>query len=209
VSLFGVAWTHLMQGNLRAATSTAERGLMLCENMSLGVLAPWFLAILGYAAALQRRLPAARLLLEDAIGRGATSNRFGAAFFPAWLSEVASLAGYQDEAMMLGRRSLSLVKNQAARGFEVRALRAIAIAAADSGAAELAESHYREALLLAQELGTQPLAAHCHLGLGKLYRRTGKHEQAREHLAIATTMFREMDMRFWLEQAEAELAAVR
>ena len=43
------------------------------------------------------------------------------------------------------------------------------------------------------------------LGLGKLYRRTGQREQAREHLTTATTMYREMDMRFWLEQAEAEM----
>jgi hypothetical protein len=32
-----------------------------------------------------------------------------------------------------------------------------------------------------------PLVAHCHLGLGKLYRRTDKREQARKHLATATT----------------------
>ena len=55
---------------------------------------------------------------------------------------------------------------------------------------------------LAVGLGMRPLVAHCHLGLGKLYRRTGKREQAREHLMTATTMYREMDMRFWLEQAE-------
>jgi len=48
----------------------------------------------------------------------------------------------------------------------------------------------------------RPLIAHCHLGLGKLYRRTGTFEQAQEHVATATTMYREMDMRFWLEQAE-------
>jgi len=30
-------------------------------------------------------------------------------------------------------------------------------------------------------------------------------EQAREHLTAATTMYREPDMRFWLEQAEAEI----
>jgi hypothetical protein len=42
----------------------------------------------------------------------------------------------------------------------------------------------------------RPLVAHCHLGLGKLNRRTGKREQAREHLTTATTMYREMDMRF-------------
>jgi hypothetical protein len=35
-------------------------------------------------------------------------------------------------------------------------------------------------------------------------RGTGKREQAQEHLATATAMYREMDMRFWLEQAEAE-----
>ncbi len=42
----------------------------------------------------------------------------------------------------------------------------------------------------------RPLVAHCHLGLGKLYRRTGKREPAQEHLTIATAMYREMDMRF-------------
>ena len=55
---------------------------------------------------------------------------------------------------------------------------------------------------LAGELGMRPLVAHCHLGLGKLYRRTGERERAREHLSTATTMYREMDMRFWLDQAE-------
>jgi hypothetical protein len=43
-----------------------------------------------------------------------------------------------------------------------------------------------------------------HLGLGKLYHRTDKREQAWEHLATATTMYREMGMTYWLEKAEAE-----
>ncbi len=51
----------------------------------------------------------------------------------------------------------------------------------------------------------RPLAAHCHLGLGKLYQPTGEREQAHEHLATAATMYREMDMGFWLEKAEAEI----
>jgi len=71
--------------------------------------------------------------------------------------------------------------------------------------AELGEVHYREALALAEPRGMRPLVAHCHLGLGKLYRRTGKREQAREHLTTATTMYREMGMTYWLEQAEAEM----
>jgi hypothetical protein len=53
---------------------------------------------------------------------------------------------------------------------------------------------------------SRPLVAHCHLGLGKLYRNTDRREQAREHLAAATTMYREMGMTYWLAKAEAEMA---
>jgi hypothetical protein len=51
----------------------------------------------------------------------------------------------------------------------------------------------------------RPLVAHCHVDLGALHRRTGKRDGALEHLTTATTMYREMDMRFWLEKAETEL----
>jgi hypothetical protein len=68
-----------------------------------------------------------------------------------------------------------------------------------------ADRAYVEALAIADSLGMRPLVAHCHLGLGKLSRRTGKREQAQEHLTTATTMYREMGMTYWLEQAEAEL----
>ena len=69
----------------------------------------------------------------------------------------------------------------------------------------MADRQYREALSLATELGMRPLIAHCHLGLGKLYRSTGKREQAHEHLTTATTMYREMGMTYWLEKADTEL----
>jgi hypothetical protein len=39
-----------------------------------------------------------------------------------------------------------------------------------------------------------------------LYRRTDKREQAHQHLATATTMYREMGLTYWLEQATAELS---
>jgi hypothetical protein len=74
---------------------------------------------------------------------------------------------------------------------------------------ELAHGSIHEALALAEQLKMRPLVAHCHLGLGKLYRRTGKREQAQDHLTTARTMYREMDMRFWLEKAEAELNGLR
>ncbi len=67
------------------------------------------------------------------------------------------------------------------------------------------EAHYRKALSLAEPRRMRPLVAHCHLGLGKLNRRTGKREQAQEHLATAAAMYRDMAMPHWLEQAEVEM----
>ena len=62
--------------------------------------------------------------------------------------------------------------------------------------------HYRDALALAQRHGMRPLVAHCHLGLGKIHRRAGKASDAEHHHATATAMYRDMDMRFWLAQAQ-------
>ena len=78
-------------------------------------------------------------------------------------------------------------------------------ARADPPDLESAEEHYRQALLRADELGMRPLVAHCHLGLGTLYRRTGKREEAHAHLTTAMTMYCEMGMNFWLERAESAL----
>jgi hypothetical protein len=72
--------------------------------------------------------------------------------------------------------------------------------------AEGAECYYREALTLADELGMRPLMAHCHLGLGTLYRSAGRLERARTELCAASALYRAMGTTFWLLQAEAELA---
>ena len=54
----------------------------------------------------------------------------------------------------------------------------------------------------------RPLVAHCHLGLGTLYAKTGQREQARAELSAAIEMYRAMAMTFWLPQAEVALAQV-
>jgi hypothetical protein len=72
---------------------------------------------------------------------------------------------------------------------------------------EKAEASYRGAMAVASELGMSPIMAQSHLGLGTLYRRTGQRDVASMHLGVALGMFREMDMTWWLEKAEAELAA--
>ena len=68
-----------------------------------------------------------------------------------------------------------------------------------------AENTYREALALAEPRCMRPLIAHCRFGLGKLNRRMGNRREAKEQPTIATTMYRELNMTYWLEQATAQM----
>jgi hypothetical protein len=58
---------------------------------------------------------------------------------------------------------------------------------------------------MAIQMEMRPLQAHCHLGLGTLYRRIGRLGEARAELTGAVGMLREMGMTFWLPEAEAEV----
>jgi tetratricopeptide (TPR) repeat protein len=122
------------------------------------------------------------------------------------MGEACLLADRIDDAVTFAGRALRLARERGQRGYEAWALHLLGEIAAHPGSLNSGDSegHYRAALALAGELGMRPLVAHCHLGLGKLYRRMGQREQAHEHLTTATPMYREMDMRYWLEQAEAD-----
>ncbi len=104
----------------------------------------------------------------------------------------------------------SYARTHQERGHEAYALRLLGDIAThrDPPEVEEAEASYRQALALAEELGMRPLQAHCHLGLGTLYAKTGQREQAHAELSAAIDLYRAMDMTFWLPQAEAALAQV-
>jgi hypothetical protein len=115
------------------------------------------------------------------------------------------LLGRLDEARHLNGRAVESSQSQPGYAAHVLHLQGDIATHPDQFDAGRGEAHYQEALELAQPRGMRPLIAHCHLGLGKLYGRTGKREQAREHLTTATTMYREMGMTYWLEKAETEM----
>jgi hypothetical protein len=64
-------------------------------------------------------------------------------------------------------------------------------------------------MTLAHRLEMRPLLAHCHLGLGRLYRRAERPEAAREELEAGLALLRSMGMTYWVSSAEAELEALR
>jgi predicted ATPase/class 3 adenylate cyclase len=201
---------YLAKGDLEAAVRLLEAGRALCRAADNRNWSEIIAGALGEAYGHAGRLEEALALLEEAL-RAAV--RRGALNFQTeharQLSAVYLLTGRLEEAWQHACQAHDLARKQQARGLEAAALFQLGAVHAHASPPDVsqAEMGYREALALAESRGMRPLVAHCHLGLGKLYRRTGKRQEALEHLTAATTMYREMDMIYWLEQAEAEIGA--
>jgi len=207
----GLGLLYLAQGDLEAAVQVLERGLALCRASGNRDWLRRIAAGLGTAYAHAGRLTQGLTLLEetcrDDIGTGAL---FMYTNHLTQLSAVELLAGHLDEASQHACQALDLSRQQKARGYEAHAL--FQLGAIHTRAAppdvQASEARYREALTLAEPLGMRPLQAHCHLGLGTLYTTIGRPDQARAELSAAIELYRAMEMRFWLPQAEAALAKV-
>jgi tetratricopeptide (TPR) repeat protein len=115
-----------------------------------------------------------------------------------------------EDAHQRAEQALDLARQYQQRGYQAWALWLLGESTAHQASpeGEPAAGHYRQALALAEELGMRPLQAHCQRGLGTLYAQTGQRELARAALATAIVLYRDMQMTFWLPQAEAVLAQV-
>ena len=200
---------HLLKGDWAKARSLIEHEIAVVRAGSLVFLLPfavaasaWVLAQLGEASEALNRLREGDQLFERIAADGRIAHR-------TWvyhsLGRASLLLGRLDEARCLADRAVETAPSQ--RGFAAHARHLLGDIAAhpDGFDAPRGEAHYHEALALAEPGGMRPLIAHCHLGLGKLYRRTDKREQAQMYLTTATMMYREMGMTYWLERAEATI----
>ena len=198
MACMGVGMVYVRQGNAAAAMPPLEQGLQVCHTFGFTALVfHGIAASLGAAYALANRTAEAIPLLRKVADQAASMKLVSDHLLGAIpLGEVALATGQIEEAARRGGHALDLARQHKQRGHEVYALRLLGEVAAqrDPPDVEAAGEHYRSAMALAHELGMRPLIAHCHLGLGKLSRRTGKREQAQEHLATATAMYREMGM---------------
>jgi DNA-binding SARP family transcriptional activator len=194
---------HSLRGDYPRAVELSERALALAQAREVALFLPLQQWLVGHAWARSGRVAEGLALIRTGF------ERLEALELWLWiplviihLGEVCLLAGLVDEARGHAARALGLARELGQRLYEAYALHLFGESLASEDPAG-AEESYRLALALAEELGLRPLVAHCHLGLGRLYRRTGKREQAQEHLTTAATMYREMGMTYWLESGRA------
>ena len=207
VACWGLAHLYDVKGEFEQACPLLERALALAHDWNITYFTPNVMTSLGHVYAWSGRIGEGVSWLEQALASG-ESPGINITFHSKGVvqrGEAFLLAGRVEDARACADRALTLAREDSARGYEARALHLLGEIAAhyDGSNGTTAEAHYGAAIVLASELGMRPLVAHCHLGLGKHYRRTGEAIKAQEHLTTATAMYREMGMSFWLQKAEA------
>jgi tetratricopeptide (TPR) repeat protein len=206
VSCIGMAEVDIHRGDATRALSTSARALDLCAAhvpFLFGIAASTH----GWALARSNRAADAVALLERAV-ESATAMRIA---HEGSLLRVRLGEGYLSGGRPRDARDTALAALEFATEHEQHGQAAWAclllgeIAQADPSLVADGADQYRRALALAEPREMHLVAAHCHAGLAKLYRRTGKHERARDHLTTAATMYREMNVPYWLEQTETQV----
>ena len=199
---------HYLKGDWKKAHELIDRQIEVLRTANIADDLPHALAYsarclarLGDASeALSRLREAQRLLADQTSGR-----QTGTGYIHELLGRACLDLGLVDEAERLAERAAAPTLSRVDFvPFRLKLLGDVRTRP-DRFDAERGEAHYRAALALAESRGMRPLVAHCHLGLGQLYRRSGHGDRAHEHFAIATTMFRDMEMSGWLAQADSEL----
>jgi len=209
LALMHVGRFYCRQGDVHRAIPVLARGLALCQTANFPRYIAQTISGLSAAYALAGRTAEALQLLDQMLEHVA-SRRSTLPRVMVSVSETCLLVGRVDEASALAGRLLELSRTHTGRGYQAHAYRLLGEVARRHEPLDVAKAtaHYRQALALAEELGMRPLQAHCHLGLGTLYARTGQRQQAYAALSTAIDLYRAMDMTFWLPQTEAALAQV-
>jgi len=208
-----MAATSLYQarGDWARANSRIERWLAGVRAADIKYWIPvavaqsaFVLAQLGETAEATTRLREGQQLLEQLVARGNLSLVGSVCLY---LGHASLLLGHVEDAQRLGNRAREVTAARPATVPQVLWLLADIASHLDRSDPEHGETCYRKAMAAAKTQGRRPVLAHCHLGLGKLFSRIGRRQEAEEHFTVARTMYREMEMAFYLTQVEQEIVA--
>ena len=191
---WGLAVAHVLRGNLAEAARVLEHADSLCREGNLPLISALVSGLLGIVRARSGRESEGVALLEEAVA--SHERTFGRGLWHSqnliWLGEALLLSGRSKDARSIAEPALVLTREAGHRVCEPWALHVLGeIGSRDEEQGR--DSSYAEALALADRLGMRPLAALCHLGLGKLRRRADD-KAAQAHLAEAASLFRQMQI---------------
>jgi tetratricopeptide (TPR) repeat protein len=218
-NLFSTTWAYacvgvayLLQGKLVRAIKMLTKALALCRQADVLSAFSFIAGYFGHAQSLSGHPDDALSIAGEAVKPQKVSFSIVPSAYPLTaLAEAYRLKGDTKKAIQNAEEALSIFRQNGERGFGAWALYYMAKIQSDGGPEQIDQTlqSYRQAKDQATELGMRPLLAHCHLGLGEAYVKTGLSEEARSELVTAIELYRSMDMSFWPPKAQSALASIK
>ena len=208
----GYGTLHLRREDMATALPVLERGLDVARRGSIYVYVFSLAAAAGRAQAYLGRVKEGVGLATEFVNEATSRfSALGHSFRLACLAEALVVAGELEPAWTRAQESLEFARRYNEKGHEAWSLHLLGDVSGrrDPQDAARAETFYNDAMAIAEPRGMRPAIAHCHLGLGELYGRSGRGGEARAHLRAAADLFRDLGIASLRERAERQLDAAR
>ena len=194
------------QGDLAHAERLLRRSMEMIESGDISQVFPYIVARLGLMRVLLQSSDDGLPLIQQAVRLAVDDNSWEMAPAMTMLGEAYLVRGRLEEAQQWVTRAQEVAVARRERGHEAWAFWVLGeiTNARYPDDPTRSSPHYAQALAIAAALGMRPLEARCHLALATKRRGADPHT-VQQHLSSAVTMFREMDMRAWLQKVEEAL----
>jgi class 3 adenylate cyclase/tetratricopeptide (TPR) repeat protein len=201
----------LHKGDVQEALPILKHAHAVLEAGEISFNVPLASAYISHAHALQGDAAEVSSGLRREVERCAAMRLTRSeAWLRAFLSHARLRSGAPHEAAEEARQALVLARRHRYLDVEAFALRLHGMAEIAGGrtGAEEGQEKLHEAIALSEARELRPELAHGHRELGLFFARTGRAEEGHRHLANASSLYRAMDMRFWLPEIEAALVDI-
>jgi class 3 adenylate cyclase/tetratricopeptide (TPR) repeat protein len=187
---------YLRYGKLELALEYLEKSYEVCLNSKVTFVRSYTAGAIGQAYILDGKLKQALAVLTEGTRPEYIERGIWTVHLLTVLADAYRVTGDVALALDTLSRALDLAAKSGERGFESWAMVVMARIKSDMEQVDEATQWYDRSLKQADELSMRPLVAHCHQGLGELYRRLGKKEEALSEFDTANGMYRALGMTY-------------
>ena len=200
-AIFQLGRVHLVRGDFARAVPILEQSHALAETWQIGLMRATCADNLAHAYVFAGRHEAAGALLHPGLP---TPRSYGASRAVS-RGECFLALGRSGDAAVQAQAAVELARRFGERAHEAKALCLLAAVHARQDDGAEARRLYREAMTLGAALGMRPLVARCQLDVGRLAAAAGERSAGCAEIERAAATFRELDMPYWLAQAQPAL----
>jgi class 3 adenylate cyclase/tetratricopeptide (TPR) repeat protein len=205
---FSACIVNWARGEFENAIHEGEEGIRICNAHGIRMFRIWISMYLAMAYALAGRATEAISLFEERLPEfDPMGIVYGRLIALPLLAEVYFLGGNREAALKAAEDAIELQDEKKTRLHRPRTLAILGRIHAhpDHYDPQKAERLFKDAIQGAEGQGSRVLAAHSHADLGRLKLSMGSQPEAKEELACARLMYREMSMPNYLKKAEKDL----